>query len=247
LSQPTRFYIEVQDFLRKRFLANNPPTTSQIQRAVFRRSFDQDSQYQRQIIYFRIAEGRENALKQWDLYCESADFTRDYDYINTHKDQNVLNGDRPDYYDFYSALLRGRFGEETEDTMEYLNEYIVISKLWNTKLVEYSQNMNNLVISTYGKGAIWKLPSWWRWAIRETDLYLRCLKTLQKQFNRGISTKLLTASGQPLQRAVGYTTSIEGLLQDGQSWTCPNCGMYNSGSSKYCSNCGQANTNNTIV
>ena len=81
------------------------------------------------------------------------------------------------------------------------------------------------------------------WAIRETNLYLRTVRLLQRQLKRGISTKMLTASGEPLPKAINYARSIEGLLEDGSSWRCPSCGMYNHGSSNYCSNCGLANPN----
>jgi len=243
MSHPSRFYIEVQDYLRERLEANDLPKTVEIQQTVFGRSFDPDSQYQKQIIRDRIAEGRKNALEQWELYCGCEDFEKDIKKIEYYDNKKFLGEDEDDYHDFYSALLRGRFGEDSEEIMEYLNEYIIISKLWKEKLPEFSKNLNNLVISTYGQNARWFCPSWWRWAIRETNLYLRTIRILRRQLKRGESTKLLTASGEPIQKAIGYTRSIEGMLEDGTSWKCPDCGMYNHGKSNFCSNCSRRNPN----
>jgi len=243
MSRLSRFYIEVQDHLRKRIEDNDPPTTADIQRAIFGRSFDPDSKYQRQLVYSRIAEGRKNALDHWDIYMGSDEFRQDFAGIEFYEDINILSEDKQDYFDFESALLRGRFGDQTDNIKEYLREYIVVSRLWKKKLLEFSRELNNLVISTYGKEAKWILPSWWRWAIRETDLYLRSVRTLQTQLRRGASTRLLTASGEPISKAIGYAKSIEGLLEDGSSWKCPNCDMINHGTSNFCSHCGKPNPN----
>jgi len=238
MSRLPRFYIEVQDYLRKRLEDNIPPTTAEIQSTIYGRSFDIDSKHQREVIYSNIAEGRQRALDQWDVYMGSDEFRQDFAIIEFYGDTDILSEDKNDYYLFQSALSKRRFGEQTDNIKEYLQEYIIVSKLWKKKLREYSKELNNLVISTYGNKAKWILPSWWRWAIRETDLYLRSVRTLQNQLRRGISTNLLTASGEPISKAIGLAKSIEGLLEDGSSWRCPNCEMINHGSSNFCSNCG---------
>jgi len=240
MSRPPRYYIEVQALLRELFNQNQNPTTADIQTAIFQENVDLDSQYQRSIIWKRISEGRKNALLFWNQYSESRDFVKDVAGILHYSDGDVLTSEKKDFSNFRAALYGGQFGAEGENILQDLEYYTAISHLWTQKLKEYSQELNNLAISTYGKRAYWLLPSWWRWAVRETDLYIRSVKILQRQLKRGISTKLLTASGEPLEKALEYSKSIQGLLEDGDSWRCK-CNMYNSGESNYCSNCGRTN------
>ena len=61
------------------------------------------------------------------------------------------------------------------------------------------------------------------------------------QLKRGISTKLLTSSGVPLEKAIGYAGSIRGVLENGSMWKCPDCTMNNTGQANFCSNCGCQN------
>lgn len=244
MSGVSRFYIESQQYITQRIQRDVPLCTYEIQQAVFGSEYDADSQYQKTVIRDRIIEGREKALQQWNLYCDSQEFRNDFQALLYYGVPQILEDENEDYYDFYGKLLAGRFGEESESIREFLDDYIAISRLWTQKLKQYSQELNNLIISTYGRNAHWILPSWWRWAIRETNLYLRTVKILQRQFQRGISTKLLTASGRPIQEAVGYSRSIQGVLEDGNSWECPKCTMYNSGTSNFCSNCGTAKPEN---
>jgi len=244
MSTPHRFYIEVQSYLRSRLEANNPPSTSEIQRSVFGIAYDPDSQYQRIRIYNRIEDGRRNALLLWEQYCQSSQYEQDFQQLLFYGGSELPDEERDDYYDFYAKLLQGQFREETEGITDFLNDYKIVARMWKNKVEEYSRELNNLVISTKGRGAVWILPSWWRWAIRETDLYLRSVRILQMQFRRGITTKLLTASGEPLEKAIGYAKGIEGLLEDGDSWICPECTFHNHGTSNFCSNCGHEKPNN---
>lgn len=215
------------------------PTTREIQEEVFGEAFVSDSYRQRGLIYKAIANGRRNALTKYDHYIDSPEHTKDMaeiEYYKTEEMERQLN--HPDYGEFFVELKMGRFGDKTEVIETYLDAYVLVAAIWERKLHEYSQEGDNLVIASYGQRSAWKIPTWWKWAIRETKLYMRSVLILEKQFKRGEETGLLTASGIPLSKAIQYSTSIKGILENGTTWRCT-CGMFNSGSNNYCSNCGK--------
>ncbi len=237
----TRIYYEaVQEILTRRITQGQHPSTIEIQEEVFDSAFSSDSRRQRGLVYGAIAKGRENALDAYGLYVESPQHLQDMMALEFYKaDEMQKQLDSRDYGEFFAQLKMGRFGDKQKVIETHLDNFVLVAAIWETKMAEYSQAGNNLVVSSYGNRATWIIPSWWRWALRETDLYLRQIDQLQRQFQRGIKTGLLTASGVPLSKAIEYTTSVKGVLEDGTTWRC-GCGMHNSGSSNFCSNCGTA-------
>lgn len=239
MSSSRIYYDAVQSILTRRIAEERLPTTREIQEEVFGDAFVSDSRRQGDIIYEAIARGRYNALTEYDLYIDSPEYISDMTEIEVYKVEEMESQlNHPDYGEFFVELKMGRFGDKTEVIETYLDAYVLVAAIWEKKLHEFSQRGNNLVIASYGKKSVWKIPTWWKWAIRETDLYLRSITILSKQFKRGISTGLLTSSGIPLSKAIEYSTSIQGILENGTTWQCT-CGMFNSGSSNYCSNCGK--------
>lgn len=238
MSSSRIYYEAVQTILTRRIAEDRLPTTREIQEEVFGDAFVSDSSRQRQLIYDAIAKGRRDALTNYNLYTDSPDHINDMTEIEYYKSEEMerqLN--HPDYGEFFVELKMGRFGDKTKVIETYLDAYVLVAAIWEKKLHEFSQKGDNLVIASYGQKSVWKIPSWWKWAIRDTKLYLRSVTILEKQFKRGISTGLLTSSGIPLSKAIQYSTSIQGILENGTTWQCT-CGMFNSGSSNYCSNCG---------
>jgi hypothetical protein len=136
-------------------------------------------------------------------------------------------------------LYRGKFGEHTSDIKKFYEEYAHIAALWQIKLNEFSEQGKNLVIASYGRHSTWKIPSWWRWAIREIDLFKRSLDIIVYQLQRGEKGQLLLPSGKPISKALGYVDSTKALVENGTSWECENCKMTNSGTANFCSNCGK--------
>lgn len=239
MSSSRIYYDAVQSILTRRIAEGRLPTTREIQEEVFGDAFVSDSSRQRDLIYEAIAKGRYNALDKYNLYIGSPEHMKDMIDIEFYKAEEMerqLN--HPDYGEFFVELKMGRFGDKTEVIETYLDAYVLVAAIWEKKLHEFSQKGDNLIIASYGRRSVWRIPTWWKWAIRETNLYLRSITILAKQFKRGVSTGLLTSSGIPLSKAIEYSTSIQGILENGATWQCT-CGMFNSGSSNYCSNCGK--------
>lgn len=234
-----RIYADVQIYITDRLGGNQYPTTSEIIRQIFGGSANLDSRTQRDAVYGAITRGRDVAIAKMDNYLDSAQYYQDLAeieyYANNLIDEQEASSD---YAEFYSELHMGRFGDKTSLIKGNLRSFALIAALWSRRLAEYSQEGTNLVIPTYGRDSAWFIPSWWRWAIRETDLYIRTLKIVEKQLERGSKTKMLTASGQPISKAIGYIQSTRALLEDGSAWEC-GCGMMNPGAANYCSNCGE--------
>lgn len=240
MSLTGRIYPEVQNFITERMYQKSPPRTSEIIRHVFGDQTNQDSRIQRDAVYQAITRGRDLALAKMELYLESNEYYQDLAEIEYYASDLIDQQETSaDYADFFSELHMGRFGDKTDLIKGNLRPFALIAALWERKLQEYSEKGMNLVIASYGKDSGWFIPSWWKWATRETDLYLRSLKIVEKQLKRGSGTKMLTASGQPISKAIGYVGSARALLEDGASWSCQ-CGMMNPGSANYCSNCGEA-------
>lgn len=241
----SRIYDDVQTFLTECSRAGVAPTIKDIGKAVYKDDYDPDSRYQRDAIYMAIYEGRILALNAWDEFCKSPDFSKEIEELEYYHRELVngeLKGD--DYAYFNTYLYRGRFGDMTGDLKKYMNEYSHIAAIWRKKLKETSETKGmNLVISSYGKNATWSIPSWWKWAVREMDLFKRSFKIIRRQLERGESAKLLLPSGQPLSKVIGIVDSAKALIEDGTSWTC-GCGMRNPQEANFCSNCATPNPSN---
>jgi len=235
----SRVYDDVQTFLTECSRAGVAPTIQDIGKAIYKDDYDPDSRYQRDAVYKAIYEGRILALNAWDEFCRSPDFSKELEKIEYYEPslaEAEFKGD--DYANFNTYLYRGKFGEMTGELKKFSNEYSYIAALWRRKHKEISETKKmNLIVSSYGKNATWSIPSWWKWAVREINLFKRSFKMIKTQLERGESAKLLLPSGQPLSKAIGYVDSARALVEDESSWTC-GCGMRNPQEANFCSNCG---------
>jgi len=218
---------------------NTPPSTPELQKTAFPGAYQPDSRSQRDAVYGSITRGRDNAILGWEKYAGSQQFKNDLSdieyYANELIDEQEKSGD---YAEFYNELYTGRFGDKTELIKGSLRELALIAVLWDKKLKALSKQGMNLVISNYGRGSKWRIPSLWKWAIRETNLYMRFLNIVAKQIERGINTNVGALPGTLPRKALGYTQSAQAALTDGTSWRCE-CGMINLGTANFCSNCGK--------
>ena len=218
---------------------NKSHTTIDIQKEVFGEDFDGDSRSQRDAVYGSITRGRDNAIIGWESYANHPKFLDDLKEIELNANELIDEQEKSgDYGEFYSELYAGRFAHKTELIKGNLKEFALIAVLWDKKLKELSQQGMNLVISSYGKQSKWKIPSFWKWAIRETELYIRSLKIFEKQIRRGIITKVGALPGSLPHKAIGYAQSAQAALTDGTAWECE-CDMINMGTANFCSNCGK--------
>jgi len=234
-----RIYADVQSFITQRIEEGKPPTTIDIQKHIFKEDFNEDSRMQKDSVYGAIVRGRDTGLIDMDVYFESDQFSKDLSEVEYYANKLIDEQEKSsDYAEFFTELHMGRFGTETDLIKGNLREFALIAVLWDRKLAEISKGSKNIIIATYGRYSAWRLPSLWRWAIRETDLYLRTLLIVEKQFKRGIRTKVAMLPGTPIQKALGYTESARAALTDGTSWTCE-CDMINPESANFCSNCGK--------
>jgi len=234
-----RIHHLVQGVLTTGNEANAPHTTIAIQKEVFNKDFDIDSRSQRDAVYGSITRGRDNAIIGWESYTKHPIFLEDLTEIELNANELIDEQEKSgDYGEFYSELYAGRFVDKTDLITGNLREFALIAVIWDKKLKELSRQGMNLVISSYGKESTWKIPSFWKWAIRETDLYIRSLKIVEMQIKRGIRTKVAVLPGALPHKAIGYTQSAQAALTDGTSWTC-DCAMINIGTANFCSNCGK--------
>lgn len=216
-----------------------PPTTIEIQKEVFEENYEFDSRSQRDAVYGSITRGRDNAIIGWESYTSDPQFLKDLAEIEYYANELIDEQEKSgDYAEFYRELYAGRFADKTDLIKGHLREFALIAVLWDRKLKELSKQGMNLVISSYGSQARWKIPSFWKWAIRETNLYIRFLKIVQGQIERGIKTKVGALPGTLPHKAIGYTQSAQAALTDGTSWECE-CEMINLGTANFCSNCGK--------
>lgn len=219
--------------------ANTPLSTPELEKEAFQENYDPDSRKQRDAVYGSIRRGRDNAILGWEKYVEDPQFLKDLSEIEYYATELIDEHEKSgDYAVFFSELYAGRFADKTELIKGNLREFALIAVLWDRKLKELSQKGMNLVISNYGKNSKWRIPSFWKWAIRETNLYIRSLKTVQKQIERGINTKIGQLPGVLPKKAIGYTESAQAALTDGTSWICE-CEMINNETANFCSNCGK--------
>lgn len=234
-----RIHHIVQRILTTGNEADNPPTTIAIQKEVFKEDFNSDSRTQRDAIYGSVTRGRDNAIIGWESYTSDPKFLEDLSEIEFYANELIDEQEKSgDYAEFYSELYAGRFIDKTDLIKGNLREFALIAVLWDKKLKELSQQGMNLVISSYGTLSKWKIPSFWKWAIRETDLYIRFLKIVEGQIERGIKTGIGALPGTLPRKAIGYAQSAQAALTDGTSWECE-CEMINIGTANFCSNCGK--------
>jgi hypothetical protein len=235
-----RFFIEVQTVITSFFERGIDPTSDQIQVAVYGSKYNSDSVSQRDTVYGCIIRGRENVIKMWDGYVRG-DFGKDVAYIEYYEpDAWKKQVGSDDFTQFHLSLHDGRFGKDTEELKKNLGSFPAVATVFERKMREYSKAGNNFIIASYGNNSKWFIPSWWIWNIRDYNLYKRSLKILIRQLDRGIKTKVLLPSGQPIAKALDYETVIRAALEDRTVWTCPKCTARNLGTTINCAVCGTA-------
>lgn len=184
-------------------------------------------------------KGRENVIILWEAYAKSDQFTKDLELIENYRTEDIEKQiDSKEFRDFHWQLHSGRFGKETREIVETLEHYPAIANIFQDKMFEYSKTGNNFIIASYGKESQWYIPTFWTWNIREFKLYTRTLKILRRQLARGVKTKVLLPSGQPIEKVLLVETVVRASLEDKTVWVCPNCTARNLESSNICSICG---------
>jgi len=231
-------HIGIQNILTGYLSQGVEPTTKQLQERHFGVNYDPDSRYQYEVVLGAIERGRSNAINQWEQYVKSNDLIEHINKINDETPERIeeeLNS--KDFEQFKKIILNGDIIENKRAALKELGGNPVIAVVFNDKVHDYSRQKNNLVISTYGKNASWSLPSFWAWNIREYNLYYRSIEVLAERLRRGIITKVLLPSKQPIKKALEYQTNIRAIITDGTSWRCDNCGAHNIDSMTQCTIC----------
>lgn len=230
--------IEIQHLLTNYLSQGIEPTTSQLQERHFGVNYDPDSRYQYEVVLGAIERGRTNAIKQWEQYVKSEELIEHINSIVEETPERIeeeLNS--KDFDKFKEIILNGSIIENKAAALKELGGNPVIAVVFTDKIQDYSRQKNNLVISTYGKKASWSLPTFWAWNIREYNLYYRSIEVLAERLRRGIITKVLLPSKQPVQKALEYQTNIRAVITDGTSWRCSNCGAHNIENMTQCTIC----------
>jgi hypothetical protein len=242
-SEVSRAHPLVQGMITKYIEKDVPITTSLLQQAFYRENYDTDSKIQRETIYGCIVKGRNNVIKLWDAYLQGHSFYLDLVYVQNYEGKECENQLKTqDFEEFYNELQRGKFGKDTTIILKNLGEYPGVAILFKGRMDEYSKAGNNFLTASYGKESIWKIPSFWKWNIREFNLYRRTLKILRTQLERGRKTKVLLPSGIPIPRVLEYETIVRAALEDGTAWECSKCGARNLSQNQKCVICGTSRT-----
>lgn len=216
------------------------PTTEELVQSVFDSEYKKDSRIQRDTIYFALLIIRDEAIKAWENYVVTPQYFSDLSQIEYYQQNKVEETFATnDFALFYIDLMQGKFRDKTKEFKEYTKEFGHIAVLWDIKMKEFLNRGICLVIAEYGKKSKWYIPTFWSWARRDTDLYIRTLNILKNQLERGKNTKIGLPSGERIERALEYTGSLKALIKDGTSWICE-CKMVNPQEANYCSNCGKS-------
>lgn len=233
-----RFFVEVQGIITSFFKQGMEPTTSKIQATIYGSKYNSDSRVQREVVYGCITRGRENAIKMWNAYVHG-DFNKDVAYVQYYEPEEMKKQtESDDFTDFHLKLHDGRFGKDTEEIKKSLGWFPAVATVFHKRIREYSKAGNNFVITRYGAKSTWFIPSFWTWNIRDYNLYKRSLRILRRQLDRGIQTKVLLPSGQPIEKALDLETIVRATLEDKTVWTCPKCKVRNLGTISLCAVCG---------
>lgn len=210
VSLAARLYDEVQFTLTHLLDAEKTPTTQDLMQLTFKGQYNPDSRKQRDTIYTIIMRGRDDAILNFETYAVSQEFTKDIANIDYYEPPQTIT---EDYAEYNSRLYEGYFGNETKILKQYEEELKPMATLWEKKINEYSHEGNNLVVATYGPNSKWVRPTYWWWAIRERDLYLRSAKILVKQIQRGIDTRIALPDLTNLNDALITSTEMKQLLE----------------------------------
>lgn len=230
--------ILLRDYIEKGY----NPTTEELIQGVYGKEYKPDSRVQRDSVYQAIIRIRDDVIEAWENYCTTKEFELDLTHIEFYEQDKVeATFATEEFGEFYLELNKGRFGEKTKEIKPYLKEFGHIAVAWDKKITDLTKTGNPLVIAEYGKQSKWYKPSFWKWGIRETELYLRSFNCIRKQLTRGTNTKIALNENSNIKKALGYLDSSLAALTDGVTWTCK-CKMLNTGSSNYCSNCGKPKT-----
>jgi len=234
-----RAFVEVQRIITDFFERGIHPTTQQIQSALYGSTYNPDSSIQNKVVYSCITRGRGNVITMWDNYVQGGTFIKDVAYVQYYEDEEMKKQvESEEFSEFHLSLQDGRFGRDTEEIIKSLGQYPAVATIFGRRIREYSKAGNNFVIASYGRESRWFIPSWWIWNIREYNLYRRSLKILRMQLNRGVRTKVLLPSGQPIEKALDYETVVRAALEDKTVWSCPKCKIRNLGIRDNCVICG---------
>jgi len=242
-SEISRVYPLVQDMITKYVEQDVPLTILLLQQAFYKENFEADSKIQRETIYGCIVRGRNNVIKLWDMYLQGQTFHSDLAYVQNYEDKECEDEIKTqDFNEFYNEFQRGKFGKDTTIILRNLGDFPSVAILFRRKIEEYSKAGTNFLTANYGRKSVWKIPSFWKWNIREFNLYRRTLDILRTQLDRGRTTKVLLPSGIPIPRVLEYETVVRAALEDGTAWECPHCRARNLSQNQNCVICGTSRT-----
>lgn len=210
VSLVARLYDEVQFALTHLINADKNPTTQQLMQIAFKKDYNSDSRKQYETIREIINRGRDNGIMEFQKYADSQDFIKDLSEIDYYTPQSKISEDEAEYD---ALLYEGFFQENTPALKEYKDEMKPVSLLWEQNLRNYSDQGNNIVISSYGPKARWSRPSYWKWAIREQEIYLRSARIIIRQLQRGMGTKIALPDSTRIAEALEMTTEMKQLLE----------------------------------
>lgn len=221
-------FIDIQNILTNELQLGHTPTSQYLQNRHFGSYYDPDSRYQAEIVYNAIIRGRDNAIELWYDYVQDGGLLKDIKTIvDTQPERIEEELSSEDFKEFQEHILKNGSNNHKESLMKELGQHPAIAIAFHNKMLQYSKQKNNFVISTTGRTAQWFIPTFWAWNIREYGLYYRSIETIGKQLERGIKTKVLLPSKLPIKKALEIRTNLKAALTDGTSWRCPNCGVYN--------------------
>lgn len=210
-----RVYEEVQGLIHDFIKQGMKPTTQQLQNMLYGSNYNPDSRIQQGTIYGCIMKGRENVITLWDAYVkDNNSFMKDVariEYYEAEIKEKELRSQ--DFSEFIWELEHKKFGEDTEEIVKSLVFYPATAIIFNRKMSLYSEQGNNFLISSGGNKASWYIPSWWIWNIREYNLYRRTLKILRTQLQRGIDTKVLLPSREPLEKMLTTQETLRLMVE----------------------------------
>jgi len=230
--------IDIQNTLTNELQLGRQPSSQYLQERCFGAEYDKDSRYQTEVVYNAIQRGRDAAIELWDAHVQEGGLLEDIkNIVDTQPERIEEELSSEDFKDFQEYILKNESDTHKANLLKEQGHHPAIAISFYDKMQQYSKQKTNFVIPTCGRNSQWFIPTFWRWNIREYDLYQRTIETIGRQLERGRKTKVLLPSKLPITTALNYRTNLQATIADGTSWKCPNCGAHNIETMTQCTIC----------
>ena len=224
---------EIQEIIKKIVLDGDEQTGKLftldfIRRVLYGDLYHQDSSRQKAAVYNSVSRNRKKAIEEINSRIMDPNYFNELREIAFTRHEEVDTSTLSDAYkQYFDDLLDGKIVDDPEIIELMIETDPVHAVWWKDRVIELAKQGHCLLIpNKYGKEPSWKLECcFFDFSIRDREVAERFWLSMSSVLKRMVKTRQKLPSAIPVARLLEQMTIVKAALEDGTTWTCPNCSI----------------------